>query len=166
MNRIFVYGLLKPGLRLHHVAEPFVTKATSATTKGRLYDAGVPAARFDEDGTIDGFVFELDEARLDEGLAVLDDLEDEGDEYRRIVITAQTPDGHFTVSGQINGLDISPLGTLWRPKFFTGTGIAFHGSPSVPPFPASHGCVRMTNAAIDWVWANNIIPLGTGVWVY
>ena len=82
------------------------------------------------------------------------------------VFTAQTPDGHFTVSGQINGLDVSPLGQLWRPKFFTGTGIAFHGSPSIPPFPASHGCVRMTNAAIDWIWANNIIPLGTSVWVY
>ena len=47
--------------------------------------------------------------------------------------TAQTPEGHFTVTAQINGLDISPLGTLWRPKFFTGTGIAFHGSPSIPP---------------------------------
>ena len=82
------------------------------------------------------------------------------------LFTAQTPDGHFTVSGQINGLDISPLGQLWRPKFFTGTGIAFHGSPSIPPYPASHGCVRMTNAAIDWIWANNIIPLGTAVWVY
>jgi len=80
--------------------------------------------------------------------------------------TAQTPDGHFTVSGQINGLNISPLGTLWRPKFFTSTGIAFHGSPSIPPFPASHGCVRMTNAAIDWIWASNTIPLGTAVWVY
>ena len=80
--------------------------------------------------------------------------------------TAQTPDGHFTVIGQINGLDVSPLGTLWRPKFFTGTGIAFHGSPSIPPFPASHGCVRMTNAAIDFIWANNILPLGTAVWVY
>ncbi len=80
--------------------------------------------------------------------------------------TAQTPDGHFTVVRQIDGLDISPLGQLWRPKFFTGTGIAFHGSPSIPPFPASHGCVRMTNAAIDYIWANNILPLGTAVWVY
>jgi hypothetical protein len=80
--------------------------------------------------------------------------------------TAQTPEGHFTVISQINGLDVSPLGTLWRPKFFTGTGIAFHGSPSIPPFPASHGCIRMTNAAIDWIWASNTIPIGTAVWVY
>jgi peptidoglycan hydrolase-like protein with peptidoglycan-binding domain len=80
--------------------------------------------------------------------------------------TAQTPEGHFAVQGQINGLSISPLGQLWRPKFFTGTGIAFHGSPSIPPYPASHGCVRMTNAAIDWIWASNTIPIGTAVWVY
>jgi hypothetical protein len=24
----------------------------------------------------------------------------------------------------------------------------------------------MTNAAIDWIWANNVMPLGTDVWVY
>jgi hypothetical protein len=80
--------------------------------------------------------------------------------------TAETPNGRFTVLRQINGLDISPLGELWRPKYFTNTGIAFHGSPSIPPSPASHGCVRMTNAAIDFIWANNIIPIGTAVWVY
>ena len=90
---MFVYGLLKPGLRLYHVAEPFVIKTAPARVKGRLYDAGVPAARFDEDGEIEGFVFELDEARLDEALRILDDLEDEGVEYRRIVLTAATPDG-------------------------------------------------------------------------
>jgi gamma-glutamylcyclotransferase (GGCT)/AIG2-like uncharacterized protein YtfP len=90
---MFVYGLLKPGLRLYHVAEPFVVDATPATVRGRLYDAGVPAARFDEDGVIEGFLFTLDEARLDEALAVLDELEDEGDEYRRIVLTAVTGDG-------------------------------------------------------------------------
>jgi peptidoglycan hydrolase-like protein with peptidoglycan-binding domain len=80
--------------------------------------------------------------------------------------TAQTPVGHFTVISQIDGIDNGPLGTLWRPKFFTGTGDAFHGSPSIPPYPASHGCVRMTNAAIDYIWANNLLPIGTAVWVY
>jgi peptidoglycan hydrolase-like protein with peptidoglycan-binding domain len=80
--------------------------------------------------------------------------------------TAQTPDGHFTVITAIDGPDVSPLGTLWRPRFFTGTGIAFHGSPSIPPFPASHGCVRMSNPAIDFIWAANVLPFGTAVWVY
>jgi lipoprotein-anchoring transpeptidase ErfK/SrfK len=58
------------------------------------------------------------------------------------------------------------LGSLWRPKYFTNDGVAFHGAASVPPYPVSHGCVRMTNAAINYVWANNLIPLGTSVWVY
>jgi lipoprotein-anchoring transpeptidase ErfK/SrfK len=80
--------------------------------------------------------------------------------------TAQTPVGHFTVLRAIDGPDISPLGVLFRPRFFTNTGIAFHGSPSIPPFPASHGCVRMTNEAINFIWASNVLPFGTAVWVY
>ena len=78
---------------------------------------------------------------------------------------AVTPEGHFTFSRQIDGPHISPLGLLFRPKFFTG-GYAVHGSASVPPFPASHGCVRVTNAAIDFIWSGDLIPLGTQAWVY
>ena len=78
---------------------------------------------------------------------------------------AVTPEGRFTFSRQINGLRISALGALFRPKYFTG-GYAIHGSPSVPPFPASHGCVRLTNAAINFIWDDNVIPLGTPLWVY
>ena len=93
MNAVFVYGLLKPGFRLHHVVEPFVVAASPASTRGRLYDAGVPAARFDEDGTLEGVVLWLDEARVDEALRVLDELEDEGTEYRRVVLEVDTDSG-------------------------------------------------------------------------
>jgi lipoprotein-anchoring transpeptidase ErfK/SrfK len=41
-----------------------------------------------------------------------------------------------------------------------------HGSPSIPPHPASHGCARLSNAAIDFIWAANLMPIGTPVWVY
>jgi len=78
---------------------------------------------------------------------------------------ADTPPGHFTVSRQIDGQRDGPLGPLWRPKYFNG-GIAVHGAPNVPPYPASHGCARLTNAAIDWIWSTNKIPLKTKVWVY
>jgi peptidoglycan hydrolase-like protein with peptidoglycan-binding domain len=78
---------------------------------------------------------------------------------------AVTPEGRFRISRQIDGLRISELGELFRPKYFVG-GYAIHGSPSVPPFPASHGCVRLTNAAINFVWANDVMPIGTEVWVY
>ncbi|MEO7836452.1 MAG: L,D-transpeptidase family protein [Acidimicrobiales bacterium] len=78
---------------------------------------------------------------------------------------AVTPEGRFSFTRQIDGLRISALGALFRPKYFTG-GYAIHGSPSVPPFPASHGCVRLTNAAINFIWDQNVVPLGTPLWVY
>jgi lipoprotein-anchoring transpeptidase ErfK/SrfK len=77
---------------------------------------------------------------------------------------ALTPSGSFRVTRQIDGERIGPLGALWRPKYFNG-GIAIHGLDSVPPYPASHGCARVSNAAIDWIWANNKIPIGTPVTV-
>jgi lipoprotein-anchoring transpeptidase ErfK/SrfK len=79
---------------------------------------------------------------------------------------AHTPEGHFSILRQINGLRVGRLGSLWRPKYITNDGIAFHGYPHVPPYPASHGCIRMTNQAINWVWDANIMPLHTAVWVY
>jgi gamma-glutamylcyclotransferase (GGCT)/AIG2-like uncharacterized protein YtfP len=93
IRTIFVYGLLKPGFSLHHVVDPFVVRSATGRTRGRLYDAGVPAARFDADGDIAGVVFWLDDGRLDEALRILDDLEDEGDEYRRVVVDVETSDG-------------------------------------------------------------------------
>ena len=80
--------------------------------------------------------------------------------------SAHTPEGFFNVIRQVDGFDKSPLGELYRPKYFTNTGIAVHGYTDVPPFPASHGCVRVSNAAIDFMWNNNILPIGTAVWVY
>jgi len=79
---------------------------------------------------------------------------------------ADTPVGSFHVFSEVDGYRDGPLGRLYRPKYFHPDGIAFHGYSSVPPYPASHGCVRMTNAAIDWVWAANIIPMGAAVLVY
>ncbi len=116
MNTLFVYGLLKPGLRLHHVVEPYVTRSAPATACGRLYDAGVPAARFDEDGDIEGFVFWLDDARLDDALRVLDDLEDEGSEYTRRTVVVRTSDGDLEAFAYeyLLPLDCRPdVGRLW-----------------------------------------------------
>ena len=57
------------------------------------------------------------------------------------------------------------LGEIYRPKYFTG-GIAVHGSNNVPDYPASHGCVRVSVPAMDWIWASGIMPLETPVWVH
>ena len=78
---------------------------------------------------------------------------------------ADTPTGLFSIYRQTDGLVVDSLGSLWRPKFFDA-GFAIHGDTSVPPVPVSHGCSRISMEAIDWVWANNIMPIGTSVWVY
>jgi lipoprotein-anchoring transpeptidase ErfK/SrfK len=57
------------------------------------------------------------------------------------------------------------LGEIYRPKYFTG-GIAVHGSNNVPDYPASHGCVRVSVPAMDWIWETNLMPLDTPVWVH
>ena len=79
---------------------------------------------------------------------------------------ADTPVGRFTISRQVDGYDEGPLGRLYRPKYFHPDGIALHGYTQVPPYPASHGCVRFTNAAIDFIWNTNLAPIGATVWVY
>ena len=57
------------------------------------------------------------------------------------------------------------LGSIYRPKYFTG-GIAVHGSNNVPDYPASHGCVRVSVPAMDWIWETGIMPIETPVWVH
>jgi peptidoglycan hydrolase-like protein with peptidoglycan-binding domain len=76
---------------------------------------------------------------------------------------ARTPVGSFRVQRKINGWRKSDLGLLWRPAYFTG-GYAVHGSLSVPPFPASHGCVRLTMASMNRLYDR--LPVGTPVLVY
>jgi peptidoglycan hydrolase-like protein with peptidoglycan-binding domain len=78
---------------------------------------------------------------------------------------ARTPRGDFAFQRQINGLRRAELGDLYRPKYFRG-GIAVHGSGSVPAQPASHGCVRLTNAAMDLLWSSGVAEIGTPVHVY
>jgi peptidoglycan hydrolase-like protein with peptidoglycan-binding domain len=86
-------------------------------------------------------------------------------DYQGETYLADTPPGHFKVGRQIDGWRHGPLGPLWRPKYFNG-GIAVHGAPSVPPYPASHGCARVSVAAMNWIWSADKLPLKTKVWVY
>ena len=63
-----------------------------------------------------------------------------------------------------NDVNLMALGELWRPRFFN-RGIAVHGSQNIPPWPDSHGCARLSNAAIDMVWAADLMPVGSRVLV-
>ena len=77
-----------------------------------------------------------------------------------------TPDGLFkTDRERPEGWWEGDLGQIYRPKYFRG-GVAVHGSNSIPNYPASHGCVRVSVAAMDWIWETNMMPLGTTVWVH
>src|SRR5256885_1121470 len=80
-------------------------------------------------------------------------------------VAGTTPTGRYRIFRQVDGYDPGPLGVLYRPKYFNG-GVAVHGFPDVPPYPASHGCVRVTDAAMDWLWATGRTPVGRPVWVY
>jgi peptidoglycan hydrolase-like protein with peptidoglycan-binding domain len=76
---------------------------------------------------------------------------------------AVTPTGSFRIQRKIDGWRQSKLGLLYRPAYFVG-GYALHGAYSVPPFPASHGCIRITITAMDRWYGR--LPVGTPMLVY
>ncbi|WP_068402782.1 L,D-transpeptidase family protein [Kribbia dieselivorans] len=78
---------------------------------------------------------------------------------------ATTPKGVFRIERGINGMRISSLGQLWRPRYWY-RGWAVHGSPFIPGYPASHGCARVSNSAINYIWWKNVMPIGRKVWIY
>ena len=75
---------------------------------------------------------------------------------------AVTPGGSFRIGRKAVGLEVAPLGELWWPMYFNG-GIAIHGSPSVPAYPASHGCIRIPMYAAPTFYDQ--VPAGTRVHV-
>lgn len=76
---------------------------------------------------------------------------------------AHTPRGRFQIERKITGWRRSTLGLLHYPNYITG-GIAIHGSPSVPAYPASHGCIRIPMFASRAF--SEMMPVGTPVLVY
>lgn len=86
--------------------------------------------------------------------------------YRGRELLADTPPGHHRIEWQVDGWRDGALGRLYRPKYFHRDGIAIHGYRSVPSVPASHGCVRVTLAAMDFIWREDLAPIGAPVWVY
>ena len=116
-------------------------------------------------GASDGRVVEIDLARqllliVEDGVVV--------DAFNTSTGTGgrwPTPTGHYKVQREIDGIRYAKLGELYRPKYFN-SGIAIHGSSSIPAQPASHGCVRVSNAGMDHLWSTGQLAIGTSVWVY
>ena len=92
----------------------------------------------------------------------------DGGEVRWVLNTStgaagtRTPRGTFAVDREIDGVRHAPLGDLYRPKYFNG-GIAVHGAASIPGYPASHGCARLSNSAMDLLWESGLVGVGTAV---
>jgi peptidoglycan hydrolase-like protein with peptidoglycan-binding domain len=74
-----------------------------------------------------------------------------------------TPEGRFSIFRRVPGISRSSLGLLWDALYFY-RGYAIHGSTSVPPHPASHGCVRLPMWEAKRLFET--IPHGEVVYVY
>ncbi|HEX6898288.1 MAG TPA: L,D-transpeptidase family protein [Thermoanaerobaculia bacterium] len=76
---------------------------------------------------------------------------------------AITPCARLEVYAKASGWKTSPLGQMHNPLYIVG-GIAIHGSEDVPPYPASHGCIRIPMFASQRL--TKMVPTGTPVYVY
>jgi peptidoglycan hydrolase-like protein with peptidoglycan-binding domain len=98
--------------------------------------------------------------------AVLPISSGNGGTYRNAsgtAVRARTPEGDYQFYKRVEGWRISYLGGLYRPFYFRG-GYAIHGSYSVPPYPASHGCVRVELHDMDYLTTE--LELGMPIFVY
>ena len=73
--------------------------------------------------------------------------------------TGNTPLGVWHVYRTVPGYDW----VLYYPLYFL-RGFAIHGYPSVPPYPASHGCVRIPMWLATTIFSGH--GLGTTIYVY
>jgi peptidoglycan hydrolase-like protein with peptidoglycan-binding domain len=74
--------------------------------------------------------------------------------------TGNTPVGRWRVYSKVPGF--LPTGMFYS-SFFVGA-FAIHGYPSVPPYPASHGCVRTPMWIARTLFASN--DYGETVYIY
>ena len=128
------------------------TGTVSSALWARLQRAPVPRPRYSG-----GTHIEVDKSRQ-----ILFDVV--GGELRRIVhvstgATGNTPLGTWHVYRKVPGWDW----VLWYPMYFL-RGFAVHGYPSVPAWPASHGCVRIPMWLAPTLYAEH--AYGTTIHIY
>lgn len=146
------------------------TGVLTAATLERLREAATPAAKYDGPAHI-----EVDLSRQvlfmvsDEGRVTLIVPISSGsgerywDKTRGRYEVASTPRGEFKIQRKINGHRKAPLGTIYYPSYFK-EGWAIHGSNSIPPKPASHGCVRVPRGADQKLF--KMMPVGMRIYLY
>lgn len=109
---LFVYGTLRPGQVRWKFLEPYVEdEGIGDGAGGSLYDTGCgyPAAVFHGSGRIVGQTFRLRVDRIDEALAVLDEVEGAvAGLYHRVSITTHA--GHVAWAYSYgDGLDLEEI---------------------------------------------------------
>lgn len=78
--------------------------------------------------------------------------------------TGNTPEGAFRILAK-NPVSSTYDGSVALPRFMTFYGeMGIHGYPSVPPYPASHGCVREPLWVCDWVYDRAFV--GERIYLY
>ena len=81
------------------------------------------------------------------------DTDENGNPYpelvtKQVCAEAKSPGGVFRFNRSYDGNRVSPLGGMKNPWYFN-YGIAIHGARNVPDYPASHGCIRISNSLAD-----------------
>ena len=76
---------------------------------------------------------------------------------------AITPACRFRIYWRYDGWQAGPLGSMYRPNYFYA-GYAVHGMTSVPAYPASHGCVRMTVPTMDRMWSSLFVGMPVAIY--
>jgi hypothetical protein len=74
--------------------------------------------------------------------------------------TGNTPLGHWRVYSKVPGFNAV---AMYYSSFFVGA-FAIHGYHSVPPYPASHGCVRIPLWVAPRIYS--LASYGTNVYIY
>jgi hypothetical protein len=74
--------------------------------------------------------------------------------------TGNTPLGHWRVYSKVPGFNAKEM---YFSSFFVGA-FAIHGYHSVPPYPASHGCVRIPLWIAPRIYS--LVGYGTNVYIY
>jgi hypothetical protein len=79
--------------------------------------------------------------------------------------TGNTPEGAFRIRWKALATTtwLGPA-ILYRTMTFLGNEFAIHGFPSVPAYPASHGCVRIPIWVADWLYQRT--PVGERIFIY
>jgi lipoprotein-anchoring transpeptidase ErfK/SrfK len=99
--------------------------------------------------------------------AVFPIVSGKADTYERLghaTAGAHTPVGDFTLIRHVDGWRTAALGRIYHPWYFVG-GYAIHGSRIAHPQPASHGCIRVPMADMDWLESRLWLGIPVHVWV-